>query len=254
MKAVHNVFRAELEKGLTLPVVRWALLAMLVAPPALAFVSGVSFDAAAPGSAAVPLSAQGFETAGFGQPILILIAALIVGSEYRGGQLAATLMATPARGYVWVAKLTVIALLTGGAATASSALSVVLKHSALGEGGLSPSEFSPGMAANLLGVGINGVLISVIAASVTSLTRTVVAPLMILVPMVLGLTISLVGAIPALRFLPDLAGLQLLSRYPGIGLLEPIAGGLIMAAWAGVLALLAWWRFHARDAGAVSPG
>ena len=62
------------------------------------------------------------------------------------------------------------------------------------------------------------------------------------------LTVSLVGVLPALKFLPDLAGLQLLTAYRGVGLLDPIPGGLVMAAWAVGLVALAALALHRRDA------
>lgn len=49
---------------------------------------------------------------------------------------------------------------------------------------------------------------ALIAAGLTFLTRSFIVALIVLIPMVLGLTIGLVQAIPALRYLPDLAGLR----------------------------------------------
>ena len=72
---------------------------------------------------------------------------------------------------------------------------------------------------------VNYVLIGLIAASITILTRTFIVTLVVLVPLVLGVSISLLGILPVLKYLPDLAGIQLLTGYPGIGLLDPIPGG-----------------------------
>ncbi|WGW13243.1 ABC transporter permease [Saxibacter everestensis] len=245
-----NPFRSELTKALTLRSVQLTLLAAFIVPPALAFFSGLAFDPSHPASSSFPVESHGFEIAGFGQPIIILLAALITGTEYLNAQMRTTLTATPSRGRVFSAKLIVIALLSAITALISTTAAVLLKHAALGDHGLSLGQFTTDMAWNLLGVIINYTLINLIAASLTLLTRTYIATLVILVPMVLGLTISLVGAIPALRFLPDLAGLQLLTRYPGIGLLDPISGALVMIAWALLLGSAAWWFFRARDVGA----
>lgn len=244
-----NTLRSELIKALSLRSVQLTLLAALVMSPALAFFSGLSFDAVRAASTGFPLESHGFETAGFGQPIVILLAALIVGSEYLDGQLRTSLIATPRRGRVFAAKLVVVAILTAAIATVSTCAAVLLKHAVLGDTGLGIEQFTTGMAWNLLGVIINYTLISLIAASMTFLTRSYIATLVVLVPLVLGLTISLLGALPALKFLPDLAGLQLLTSYPGIGLLEPVWGAIVMSAWACLIGAAAWWLFRARDVG-----
>lgn len=245
---LHSL-RSELTKALTLRSVQLTLLAALIVPASLAFFSGLAFDPANTASASFPIESHGFETAGFGQPIIILLAALIAGTEYLDAQLRTTLTATPSRARIFIAKLTITALLATVTAAIATVAAVLLKHAALGSQGLSIGQFTTDMAWNLLGVIINYTLISVIAASVTMLTRTYIATLVILIPMVLGLTVSLVGAIPVLKFLPDLAGIQLLTRYPGIGLLDPITGALVMTAWALLLGGTAWWFFRARDVG-----
>jgi ABC-2 type transport system permease protein len=194
-----------------------------------------------------PVESHGFETAGFGQPLIILLAALIAGTEYTDGQLRTTLTATPKRGRVLAAKfivIAVVALLVGNLATSAA---VLLKHAVLGENGLSLSEFTAGMGWNLVGVAVNYTLIGLIAAAVTVLARTFIVTLVVLVPLVLGLTISLLRVIPALKFLPDLAGIQLLTGYPGVGLLDPIPGGIVMAAWTVLFGVTSWLVFRRRD-------
>jgi ABC-2 type transport system permease protein len=178
---------------------------------------------------------------------VILLAALITGSEYLDGQLRTTLIATPKRGRVLAAKLLVIAGLGAVIGWAGIGLSVLVKHTALGEHGLAPGQFTAGMGWNLLGVGVNYALIALIAAGITILARTFIVTLIVLVPLVLGVTISLVGILPALKYLPDLAGIQLLMPYPGVGVLEPLPGGIVMALWALVLCGLAWVLFRKRD-------
>jgi ABC-2 type transport system permease protein len=243
---IHTL-HAELTKTFTLRSIQATVFAALIAPPALALASGLALDPDAPSAASFPLESHGFETAGFGQPLVILLAALITGTEYLDGQLRTTVLATPRRGRVFAAKLIVIsalAILIGLVATSAA---VLLKHAALGERGLRIGEFTAGMGWNLVGVAINYMLIALIAASITVLARTFIVTLVVLVPLVLGLTISLLGVIPALRYLPDLAGIQLLTSYPGVGLLDPVPGGLVMACWVTLLGVGAWIAFRARD-------
>lgn len=243
-----HTLRAELTKAFSLRSIRFVLAAALVVPAALGLASGLAFDPTR--RTQFPLESHGFETAGFGQPIMILLAALIVGTEYVDGQLHTTLRATPRRGRVLGAKLLLIGALTGLGGMITTCASVLLEHAALGAHGLSPTEFTAGMAWNLLGVGANHTLIGLLAAGVTILARTYVVTLIVLVPLVLGITISLVGMIPALKFLPDLAGIQLLMPYPGVGLLDPLPGGIVMTLWTVVVLSLAAVLFRTRDVSA----
>lgn len=235
-------------KALTLRSIQATFTAAILAPPALALASGLAFDPTSAAGASFPVESHGFETAGFGQPLVILLAALIAGTEYLDGQLRSTLLATPRRGRVLTAKLIVVAGAAALIGLIATAAAVLLKHAALGDHGIPVIGFTAGMAWNLLGVVVNYVLIGLIAAAITMLARTFIATLVVLVPLVLGLTISLVSIFPILKYLPDLAGIQLLTEYPDIGLLEPIPGGLVMAGWVGALVALAALAFHRRDA------
>ncbi|WP_104092548.1 ABC transporter permease [Arthrobacter sp. GMC3] len=246
---MFNTFRSELTKAFTLRSVQVTLLVAVLVPPLLAFFSGRAFDPTRTAPGGFPIESHGFETAGFGQPIIILFAALVVGSEYLDAQIRTTLTATPSRGRIIGAKLLITALLSAVVAALSTTGAVLLKHAALGDRGMNLDQFTISMAWNLLGAIINYSLLSLIAASATLIMRNYIATIVVLVPMVLGLTISLVGAIPSLKFLPDLAGVQLLTTYPGVGLLDPIPGAFVMTAWALGLGTIGSRLFQSRDVG-----
>ena len=238
---------AELTKLRTLPVALGAIAAALLLPPALAVMMGLN-QAGSRSAAAINPDGQGFEAAGFGQPLVILLAAVIVGSEYRNGLLRSTQLATPRRVRLLAAKVIVIAGLTFTLAIVSTGLAVMLRQAVLGDDGIPPNEFTSGMWLNVLGVGVNWMLIALVSAALTVLARSALLPVIVLVPLVLGLGVALVTVLPWLKYAPDLAGLQLISRYPGIGLLDPIPGGVVMAAWATALLLPAFIVFTRRDA------
>ena len=238
---------AELTKLRTLPVALGAIAAALLLPPALAVMMGLN-QAGSRSAAAINPDGQGFEAAGFGQPLVILLAAVIVGSEYRNGLLRSTQLATPRRVRLLAAKVIVIAGLTFTLAIVSTGLAVMLRQAVLGDDGIPPNEFTSGMWLNVLGVGVNWMLIALVSAALTVLARSALLPVIVLVPLVLGLGVTLVTVLPWLKYAPDLAGLQLISRYPGIGLLDPIPGGVVMAAWATALLLPAFIVFTRRDA------
>lgn len=243
-----HTLRAELTKTFSLRSIRLVLAAAFVVPAMLALASGLAFDSAR--RAQFPLESHGFETAGFGQPLVILLAALITGTEYHDGQLRTTLLATPRRGRIFTAKLLLVGVLATLIGFVAIGASVLIKHAVLGEHGLEPTEFTVRMGWNLLGVSVNYAQIGLLAAGITILARSYVVTLIVLVPLVLGITISILGAIPALKFLPDLAGIQLLMPYPGIGVLDPIPGGIVMALWAAFLSGIAWVLFRTRDTSA----
>ncbi|MBP6685588.1 MAG: ABC transporter permease [Leucobacter sp.] len=248
--ALHSFshsLRAEVTKALTLRSTQITLCAALLVPTILALASGLAFDPTRKN--AFPIESHGFETAGFGQPLVILLAALIVGAEYTDGQLRTTLLATPKRGQVLAAKLTLVAVVGAVIGAVAIGAAVLVKHVALGADGLAPQEFTSAMGWNLLGVSANYALIAIVAACITVLARTYIVTLVVLVPLVLGLTISLLGVFPVLKYLPDLAGIQLLMPYPGVDLLSPIAGGVVMAAWATVLIGGSWAVARLRDTG-----
>ncbi|MCI1747632.1 MAG: ABC transporter permease [Acidipropionibacterium sp.] len=241
-----RTLRAETVKALTLRGIQAALAASIVAPFGLALASGFFSDLAR--QAQVPMESQGFEVAGFGQPLIILLAALITGTEYLDGQIRTTLLATPRRGRVIAAKLVLVAGLSAVIGVIAIGLSVLGKRAALSHRGLAVGGFTSHMALNLTTVALNYALLGLIAAAVTIIARTFIVTLVVLVPLVLGVTISLIGVVPAVKYLPDLAGIQLLMRYPPMGLLDPLPGGIVMAAWTLVLVGLAWWLARVRDA------
>jgi len=243
-----HTLRAEWTKALTLRSTRLALAAALLVPPILALASGLAFDGESVAARSFPVESHGFETAGFGQPLMILFAALVTGAEYVDGQLRTTLAAIPGRGRVLAAKFTVIAVVGVLVGIVATSAAVLVKHAALGERGLPFGGLTVGMVWNVVGVSVNYAMIGLIAGAITVLARTFVVALVVMVPLVLGLTISLLAVVPAVKFLPDLAGLQLLTSYPGVGLLDPIPGGAVMAAWTLLLVAASWLVFRSRDA------
>ncbi len=247
--SLARLVRAEFVKAITMRSVWITLAAACLVPPVLALAAGLSFNGADARWATFPVESHGFETAGFGQPLVILLAALIVGSEFMDGQLRTSLMVVPRRLKLFAAKFTVVVLLSLAVALVAIPLAVVIKHTVLGEHGLPISEYTARMAWNLLGVVVNYVLIGVIAGGFTLITRSITATLVVLVPLVLGLTISLLGVAPFLKYLPDLAGIQLLTDYPGVGLLDPLPGALVMLAWTVAIAFSAALIFRRRDVG-----
>ena len=243
----RSATHAELSKVFSLRSAVYTMIAAAVLPAALAVAMGFNIKGSEALSS-VSMETQGFEVAGFGQPLVILLAALIFGSEYHNGLLRSSQLATPSRVRLFGAKTIVVSALAFLLALLSIGIAVFLRQIVLGGSEGSLVIFTPDMWLNLVGVAINWTLISLVSAGLTVLAKSVLLPVIVLVPMVLGLGVSLVGVLPWLKFAPDLAGLQLMTTYPGIGLLEPVIGGLVMAAWAMLLASAAFVVFSKRDA------
>jgi ABC-2 type transport system permease protein len=239
-----RVVAAELTKVGTSRAVLLTIAAVLVLPPTLAVAMGLNLRGA---SAVTTAASAGFEVAGFGQPLVVLLAAMIVGGEYRDGLLRSSQLATPNRARLFGAQCLVVTALSGGLAVVSIGTAVLLRHGVLGLADVPVSGLTPALAGNLFAVALNWTLMGLISAAVTVLARSVLVPVVVLVPLVLGLGIALVGVLPWLRFAPDLAGLQLISPVPGLGLLDPVAGALVMATWATVLLGAAQAVFSHRD-------
>jgi ABC-2 type transport system permease protein len=244
--SLRSATQAEVSKVLSLPSALYTMVAVAIVPALLAVAMGFNMK----GSDAlnsINVDTQGFEVAGFGQPLVILLAALIFGSEYQNGLLRSSQLATPSRSRLFAAKTIVVGTLSFTLALFSIGVAVFLRRIVLGDADLS-TMFTPDVGLNLLGVAINWTLISLVSAGLTVLAKSVLLPVIILVPMVLGLGVSLVAVLPWLKFAPDLAGLQLMTMYPGIGLLQPVIGGLVMAAWAVSLVFAGLVVFSRRDA------
>ncbi|ASD20848.1 hypothetical protein B7495_00930 [Cryobacterium sp. LW097] len=244
---MYRAIAAELTKIRTLPAALVTISAALVLPPALSFAMGLNV-AASRSPAATGDDTGGFEVAGFGQPLVILLAALIVGCEYQNGLLRSSQLAVPNRLRLLGAKAIVVAALAFLLAVVAVGLGVAVRQVSTGGAGIAELELTPAMTLNLLMVGLNWTCISLISAALTVLARSILLPVIVLIPLVLGLGVALVGLLPWLKFTPDLAGLQLISRYPGMGLLEPLPGGVVMVAWVVLLLAPAFVLFGRRDA------
>ncbi|WP_116948336.1 ABC transporter permease [Jiangella endophytica] len=227
---------AEWRKALTLPATVVALAVAVIGPVALAGLNASQGDT---GSAA--------EAAFAASPLLtvgaIVIGAVTMGSEYSGGRpVAATFAAMPRRAMVLAAKAAVVS----GLVVAASAVAMPV---ALGVAGGAPGDLEPGQ---WLGVTVYAVLTALIALGITTLTRSIVVPLIVLVAngTVVSVSFLLHGVTPLARYLPDLAGMRLLAGDDQLAIddaLAPVPGGLVMAAWTAALLAVAGVVLHRRD-------
>lgn len=195
----------------------------------------------------IPLEYQGFEMAGFGYVLVVALAALWAGSEYGGGnQIRTTLLATPRRLRVFLVKALLLAMTVAAIAFVTMWGTLVITHVA-GETGVDPWRLTPAIWAHLGGVTIAWTFTALIAFALGVLGRAAVLPLIVVVPLVIGVGDFLAGLWAGAKYLPVAAGAAL-SADPASGIyLDPITGGLILAAWAVLLLSTAATAFVRRD-------
>jgi ABC-2 type transport system permease protein len=220
-------------------------IAALCAVPLATLAFSALYGLGADGDDVDPLFSAFFGVS-FGQIAAVAFGATALSAEFQGGALRLSLAAVPHRGRWFTAKLTAIALpvLAVGLATGLVTLAV---------GGAVPGEQTegPGTAEGLRGVtgcAVYLTLMALLAAGLTTVLRSGVGALSILVPFLLIVSFVL-GDLSgnAADFLPDRAGqVALHSRWDGI--LGPWTGLAVTALWTATAIAAGAWRLRRRDA------
>jgi len=185
--------------------------------------------------------------------VLIILAAIHVGSEYSTGMIQATLIITPARGRVLVGKFATVAATALAVGAIAAAVCVAAALIAGGAVGLDPSRILTGAGIRLaLGSIAMPVLYAVIAASATFVCRS--AALGMAIPLAVMAVGGLAGwfgdSVSALLTpLMPVAAIHSLSGvatgHESIG----IAGAAVsILAWLAVSIGAAAWHLLRRDA------
>jgi len=182
----------------------------------------------------------------FGQIAAITFGAQAVSSEFQGGALRVSLSAVPQRGRWFAAKATAIGVPVLAVGLLTGCVSLAVGKAVLGDraSGLSWGEGLRGV----VGCGIYLALMALFAAGLTTLLRSGVATLSILIPFLLIVSF-VVGDVSgsAADFLPDKAGQVALHETWG-GALGPWTGLAVTAVWAGAALLAGAWSVRRRDA------
>jgi ABC-type transport system involved in multi-copper enzyme maturation permease subunit len=235
-----RLIRAELTKLRTTRVV-YGVAAAMAAFAVLTVVAGVT-GAGREGNP--PLSAHSLPMLVGGPVTLLSGAALLLGilgvaGEFRHQTVTQTFLVTPDRGRVVAAKL--VAYPLAGIALALTTLAVTAAVAAgwLVARGITPSSPDARLGQVLLGAALAAGLCGLVGVGVAALVRNQVAALvatLVWVTVVEGLLMSLLNASSLARWLPSAAAAALTN--PGGGHLSRLAGTLLLAGYALVLALL----------------
>lgn len=190
---------------------------------------------------------QGFDMAGFGHVLVVILAALWAGSEYGDGkQIRTTLLATPRRLRVFLTKAGLLALLIAVTAFITITATIIITHAA-GDNGIDPWNLTPAVWTNIGGVTITWTLTALIAFAVGTMARSMILPLILIVPLVIGIGDFLAGFWDGAKYLPTNAGTAMYSDAATGLHLTPALGGLVQAGWAALLLTVSAIVFCRRD-------
>lgn len=223
-----GLLEAEFTKVRTLPAVWIAFGIALLAGVLLGWLTGAggSISIAAPGLVSLVPAYT-----------LLAVPVFAAGSEYRGGQLRVSLLAVPARGRLFAAKLLVSTAVTVVAAVVVATPGYLLERGATATAG--------GLAARILAYSLLGL----IGFGLAALTRTVVTPVAVLFTLPVLVSTALGGLLPGLvRLLPHEATLSFLGMPASTQLSTGRLTGLaVAAAWATLLVAAGWFATAKRD-------
>ncbi|MFK4852440.1 hypothetical protein ACI3KT_12460 [Microbacterium sp. ZW T6_19] len=198
-------------------------------------------------SVPIPAEYQGFDMAGFGYVLVVILAALRAGNEYGGGmQIRTTLLATPRRLGVFVTKAALLAVAIAAIAFVTMTGTIMIAH-ASGEDRISPWALTPPIWASIGGVVLAWTLTGLIAFALGILARTMIVPLILIVPLIIGVGDFLAGFWDSARYLPTTAGAAMYNDTTTGFYLDPGLGGTVLAGWAVVSLIVSASVFCRRD-------
>ncbi|MEU8258081.1 hypothetical protein AB0C06_27875 [Micromonospora inaquosa] len=229
---VADLVAAELIKIRSLPATWIALAVAVVANATLGFIAATDVIRLAGDDGPTSIAEIGTVMLA---PVYAYLAIPVfaAGSEYRGGQLRLSLAAVPGRGRFLAAKL-----LATLAASLVAAVLVVL-----------PNLVLRGALGDLGRHLVVYLLLALIGYGLAFAVRTVVTPIAVLCTFPILISTTLGGLWPeAVRLLPHETALSLLDMPadPATAL-SPVAGLLVLAAWATGSVTIAWILVTRRD-------
>lgn len=256
----------ELMKAATLPAVWTGVLVAVCGCAAITALNAFTVrQAIATGTEHQVSDTSPFETAFAAIPVLgvvasIVIGVVIIGSEYTAGrtesggarQIATTLSAVAHRPTLFVAKALVVIVAVGGTALIAIPASIGLAQAIIAEGGVETVSGEQAVSRSL-GAALYWCLMALMAMAITTITRSGVLPLAVLIAnsSVVSLSLLLTRLTPVAHWLPDSAGRELFgfpSEYAIEGGLDATQGASVMGAWTLALLIVAGMVFSRRDA------
>lgn len=176
----------------------------------------------------------GFAGTSIAQLALVCFGVLAVGAEYSTGTVRASLAAVPRRGVFGAAKFTAVAVTAFAVTLPTAFLTFAVAQTAMGER-QNAALGDPGALRATVGLAVYLTLLCLISAGVAMMLRGTVPALGILVPLffiVSDILANLPGVGTFARYLPSVAGAQILRAVPD--------GRIDVGTWDGLGVLLLW--------------
>ncbi|MEV8407239.1 ABC transporter permease [Streptomyces niveus] len=176
----------------------------------------------------------GFAGTNVAQLALVCFGVLAVGAEYTTGTVRASLTAVPRRGVFGAAKLTAVAVTAFAVTLPTAFVTFAAAQGAMGER-QNAALGDPGAVRATVGLAVYLTLLCLISAAVTMMLRSTVLALGILVPLffiVSDILAHLPGVGSVARYLPSVAGAQILRVVPD--------DRIDVGTWGGLAVLLLW--------------
>ncbi|WP_435123729.1 hypothetical protein [Micromonospora tulbaghiae] len=233
-----NIITAELIKLRSLPVVLATIGGTVAAAVALTAAVAASETTTSPAQVVI-------RSITFVQVGLILLGALVIGTDYTGSNMRTALTATPNRGTFLAGKCVayLLAAVTTSAATVVAGLLTATLTLAVRD---RPTETGAD-AWPMIGVGVYLVLIGILGLALALLLRSLVPPLVAMLSLVLIVSPLLSTLTSYAQYLPDQAG-SLLYHPQTAAELTSGTGVLVLLTWIAAIGTGAVMEFRNRDA------
>lgn len=261
--SLGRAIAAELHKTATLPAARVAVAIAALGSLGITVLNATGIRAALDSGRlddvgyTSPVEAA-FSASPLGTVGAVILGVIAIGSEYSanssdaggGRQISSTLTVLPRRLRLLVAKAAAIVLLLAGTAAVTLPACLAVSHLIIGT---SSGEGWAELAIRCAGAALYWTLTALIALAIAVLARDGTIPLIVLIAnsSLVSVSILLSNLTPLAYYLPDLAGMRLFARDAWAmtaDALDPLTGGLVMAAWAFGLLAVAAVAFERRDA------
>jgi ABC-2 type transport system permease protein len=267
-----GILRSEWIKLRTVRSTNWCYLLIIVFTVGFSFLAVGTLAAPAPGTSAgdhatqqatwVQLATIGVS---FGQLVSAVLGALVITGEYGTGMIRSTVTAVPTRVPALVAKALVFGATSFVVALVSLVAAALLTASVLPAKGIHPDLGDPAVWGAIVGGAGFLALIGMLSLSIGAILRNSAGGiatslgLILVLPVLLGVFAALTQADwtrNLAAFLPSSAGGQMYAYLsgvsapaaPGVVILEPWQGFLVLAGWVVVLFIAAATLFKRRDA------
>lgn len=186
----------------------------------------------------------------FAQLAVGVLGVLVITGEYATGMIRATLTAVPTRGTVLLAKSLVFGLVTLLVMGAASFIAFFGSMALFSGRHLQTTLGAPGVLRTVVGAALYLTVLGLIGVGLGALLRNTAGGIFSLIAIVLILPQVLPSSLSQSigKYLPSVAGEQLVKVQPTPSQLSPWAGFAVMSVYAVVLLLAAGYLLKRRDA------